>query len=65
VEELPHEQVRADLAPGLLLVRCVRPVDLDLVLVDRAHAEARPRVVAAELLAERGVGDSDSKGPQF
>src|SRR5262245_17750706 len=64
VEQLPDEQVRADLAPGLLLVGSVGPLDLDVLVADRAHDEARPSVVAAELLAKRGIGDSESKWPQ-
>jgi hypothetical protein len=65
MEQLPHEQVRPDLTPTLLLVGRVGAFDLELLLADRARDEARPHVVAAQLLAKRGIGDSESYWPQF
>ena len=64
MQELPHQQVRYDLAPPLLLVGRVRTLDVELPLADRAHGEARAYVVGAQLLAQRGTGDSESYGPQ-
>jgi hypothetical protein len=39
VEQLPHEQVRPDLAPTLLLVGRVGAFDIELLHADRAHAK--------------------------
>lgn len=65
MQELPHKQMRGDLAPPLLLVGRVLTLDVELPLPDRAHGEARARVVCAQLLAQRGIGNSESYGPQF
>jgi hypothetical protein len=65
VQQLPHEQVSGRFAPALLLGGRVWSFDLQLAIADRAHDEARARVVGAQLLEQRGVGDSESHGPQF
>ena len=65
MEQLPHEEMRGDLPPALLVVRRISALDVELTIADRAHGEARARVVGAELLAQRGIGDSKSHGPQF
>lgn len=65
MEELPHQEVRGDLATGLLVVRGVGALDRELATAQRAHGEARARGVRAELLAQRGIRDSESYGPQF
>jgi hypothetical protein len=65
VEDGPDEQVGADLALPLLVVRGVRQVDDDLVRSDRARGEARARKVLDELAEELGLPDLDRDGPQF
>lgn len=65
MEERPDEQVRFDLTSALLVARRVGPLDIQLTSPDRPHGEARARVVAAQLLAQRGIWDSESYGPQF
>jgi hypothetical protein len=47
VQELPDEEMRADLAAPLLVVGRVRALDEEVALAGRAHGEARPHVVAA------------------
>jgi len=64
MEERPDEQVRRHFTPLLILAGRVGPLDLELTIADRAHGEARAYVVGAQLLAQRGTGDSESYGPQ-
>lgn len=65
MENGPDEEVGADLALALLVVRGVRQVDDDLVRPDRARGEARARKVLDELAEELGIPDLDRDGPQF
>jgi len=51
MQELPHQEVRLDLAASLVVVRRIGPLDGELAVAQRAHGEARPRIVVAELLA--------------
>ena len=61
----PDEQVGCDLAPSLVVVRCVGQVDDELGGSGRAHREARAREVLEKLAEELGIPDLDGDGPQF